>query len=54
MIPCSDTTLLTSAEAGVTGAILGQWGSGASGCRFGFLGFAASRAGRFRFGPTMN
>ncbi len=41
-------------EAGDTGAIRGPWGSGASGCRFGFLGFAASRAGRYRFGPTMN
>ena len=32
----------------------GTVGLGASGCRFGFLGFAASRAGRYRFGPTMN
>ena len=29
-------------------------GLGASGCRFGFPGFAAWQAGRFRSGPTMN
>ena len=37
-----------------TGAIRGPWGSGASGCRFGCLEFAAWRAGRFRFGATRN
>ena len=41
-------------EVGVTGAIQGRWVLGASECRFGCLGFAAWRVGRFRFGPTRN